>query len=144
MAKRPPAAQTAFGPMVIAAAEQYVPEAQRLVDDDLAVQFLPLNLRLLGSIGFTTELTKPGSRTVYYRVDEDAWEKVVRRQVASLTSFGEIMQDGVALVGASEARGARVRARPRRSHGPAPPQHRECCALRASPRRHCRLGRSRR
>lgn len=32
--------------MVIAAAEQYVPEAQRLIHDDLAVQFLPLNLRL--------------------------------------------------------------------------------------------------
>jgi hypothetical protein len=68
------------------------------------------NLRLLGSIGFTTQLTKPGSRTVYYRVDEDAWEKVVQRQVASLTSLGEIMHDGVVLVGASRTRGARVRA----------------------------------
>lgn len=71
---------------------------------------LTTNLRLLGSIGFTTQLTKPGSRTVYYRVDEDAWEKVVQRQVASLTSLGEIMHDGVALVGASPTRGARVRA----------------------------------
>lgn len=47
MAKRPPAAQTAFGPMVIAAGEQYVPEAQRLLHDELAVQFLPPNLRLV-------------------------------------------------------------------------------------------------
>jgi methyltransferase (TIGR00027 family) len=32
--------------MVIAAAEQYVPQAQRLIHDELAVQFLPLNMRL--------------------------------------------------------------------------------------------------
>jgi methyltransferase (TIGR00027 family) len=46
MAKRPPAAQTAFGPMVIAAGEQYVPEAQRLIHDELAIRFLPPQLRL--------------------------------------------------------------------------------------------------
>lgn len=46
MAKRPPAAQTSFGPMVIAAGEHYAPAAQRLIDDELAVRFLPLNLRL--------------------------------------------------------------------------------------------------
>src|SRR5215469_7699240 len=47
MAKRPPAAQTAFGPMVIVALEQYVPSAQRLVQDDFAARFLPLSGRLL-------------------------------------------------------------------------------------------------
>jgi methyltransferase (TIGR00027 family) len=46
MAERSPAAQTAFGPMVIAACEHYVPEPQRLIHDELAVRFLPLNLRL--------------------------------------------------------------------------------------------------
>lgn len=71
---------------------------------------LTTNLRLLGSIGFTTQLTKPGSRTVYYRVDEDAWEQVVQRQVASLTSLGQIMREGLELVGGSTPRGARVRA----------------------------------
>jgi DNA-binding transcriptional regulator GbsR (MarR family) len=70
---------------------------------------LTTNLRLLGSIGFTTQLTKPGNRTVYYRVDEDAYEKVVQRQITSLTSLGEIMRDGMVLVGAAQKRGARVR-----------------------------------
>ncbi len=46
MAKRPPAAQTAFGPMVIAAAEQHHPEAQRLLSDELAIRLLPPGLRL--------------------------------------------------------------------------------------------------
>ncbi len=38
---RNPAAQTAFGPMVQAAIEQYEPPKRRLVDDDLALSLLP-------------------------------------------------------------------------------------------------------
>ncbi|MEU5199350.1 MULTISPECIES: SAM-dependent methyltransferase [Streptomyces] len=45
--KRPPAAQTALGPMVIAACEQHLPESQRVLSDELAVQFLPPGLRLV-------------------------------------------------------------------------------------------------
>ncbi|MDZ7886249.1 MAG: SAM-dependent methyltransferase [Mycobacterium sp.] len=42
-----PAAQTAFGPMVLAAIEQLEVPARRLVDDDLAESFLPGRLRAL-------------------------------------------------------------------------------------------------
>ena len=42
-----PAAQTAFGPMVLAAVEQHEPPDRRLVDDDLAAAFLPRGLRTL-------------------------------------------------------------------------------------------------
>jgi methyltransferase (TIGR00027 family) len=41
------AAQTAFGPMVLAAVEQNEPPGRRLVDDDLAELFLPAPLRWL-------------------------------------------------------------------------------------------------
>ncbi|BBZ14382.1 SAM-dependent methyltransferase [Mycobacterium branderi] len=41
------AAQTAFGPMVLAAIEQHEPPGQRLVDDDLAAKFLPARMRWL-------------------------------------------------------------------------------------------------
>ena len=41
------AAQTAFGPMVLAAIEQHEPPGRRLVDDDLAASFLPPGLRTL-------------------------------------------------------------------------------------------------
>ncbi|OBG26505.1 SAM-dependent methyltransferase [Mycobacterium sp. 852002-51057_SCH5723018] len=40
-------AQTAFGPMVLAAVERNEPPGRRLVDDDLAELFLPAPLRLL-------------------------------------------------------------------------------------------------
>ncbi|CAM4270432.1 Putative S-adenosyl-L-methionine-dependent methyltransferase [Mycobacterium basiliense] len=46
---RNPAAQTAFGPMVLAAVEQNEPPERRLVDDDLADLFLPRPLRWLVS-----------------------------------------------------------------------------------------------
>ncbi|GAA5113166.1 SAM-dependent methyltransferase [Pseudonocardia adelaidensis] len=41
MNDRSASAQTALGPMVIAAAERYTPRRQRLLDDELAVRFLP-------------------------------------------------------------------------------------------------------
>lgn len=40
-----PASETAVGPMTIVAAEQYEPEAQRLVQDTLAYRFLPGGVR---------------------------------------------------------------------------------------------------
>jgi methyltransferase (TIGR00027 family) len=47
MAKRPPAAQTALGPMVIAAVEQLEPADRRIVTDPLAIRLLPPTLALL-------------------------------------------------------------------------------------------------
>lgn len=47
MSARNPAAQTAFGPMALAAIEHHEPPERRLVDDDLAGSFLPARLRLL-------------------------------------------------------------------------------------------------
>ncbi|WP_025735466.1 SAM-dependent methyltransferase [Mycobacterium genavense] len=44
---RNPAAQTAFGPMLLAAVEQNEPAGRRLVDDDLADLFLPAPMRWL-------------------------------------------------------------------------------------------------
>ncbi|CQD21610.1 methyltransferase, putative, family protein [Mycobacterium europaeum] len=44
---RNPAAQTAFGPVVLAAVEHNEPPGRRLVDDDLAELFLPAPLRWL-------------------------------------------------------------------------------------------------
>jgi methyltransferase (TIGR00027 family) len=44
---RNPAAQTAFGPMVQAAIEQYEPPERRLVSDDLALSMLPAAQRAL-------------------------------------------------------------------------------------------------
>ena len=42
---RNPAAQTAFGPMVQAAIEQYEAPGRRLVEDELALSILPAGQR---------------------------------------------------------------------------------------------------
>jgi len=47
MTTQNPSAQTAFGPVVLAAIEHYEQPGRRLVDDDLAASFLPTRLRLL-------------------------------------------------------------------------------------------------
>jgi methyltransferase (TIGR00027 family) len=47
MARRPRAAQTAFGPMVIVAAEQLQPPDRRLVVDELAIRMLPPAMRVM-------------------------------------------------------------------------------------------------
>lgn len=44
------AAQTAYGPISIVATEQYYPEGQRLVQDELAFQFLPPGLKSLAKL----------------------------------------------------------------------------------------------
>jgi hypothetical protein len=70
---------------------------------------LTTNLRLLTSIGFLGQVTRPGERTVYYRVDDAAWARVVQRQVESLTSLGGILRDGMRLVDGPPERSARIR-----------------------------------
>jgi len=42
-----PASQTAVGPMVIVAVEQYCSAEQRLVQDDLAYHFLPAGVQFI-------------------------------------------------------------------------------------------------
>ncbi|MEU8108721.1 transcriptional regulator [Nonomuraea muscovyensis] len=70
---------------------------------------LTSNLRLLSGMGFLTWRTRPGERTVYYRMAEDAWAVVARKQIEGITSFLDITHDGLALVGPDDERAARVR-----------------------------------
>jgi methyltransferase (TIGR00027 family) len=59
------AAQTAYGPMSIVAVEQYYPEGQRLVQDELALQFLPPGLKSLA------KLTRwPPARALMFNISE--------------------------------------------------------------------------
>ncbi|MEO3876270.1 transcriptional regulator [Nonomuraea sp. B12E4] len=69
---------------------------------------LTSNLRLLTGMGFLAWRTRPGERTVYYRMAEDAWAVVVRRQIASIAAFLDITRDGLALAGQDEGRAERL------------------------------------
>lgn len=60
---------------------------------------LTSNLRLLTTMGFLVSRTRPGERTTYYRMADDAWAVVVRRQVDGIASFLDLSRDGIALVG---------------------------------------------
>ena len=64
---RNPAAQTAFGPMVQVAIEQYDPPERRLVDDDLAASILPAGQR-----GVVHAMRWPSLRRLAIRAGEKA------------------------------------------------------------------------
>lgn len=70
---------------------------------------LTTNMRVLLTMDFVSRRTRPGERTAYYRVEENAWERVVRRQIATLTAFRDITGDGAAMLGADSGRAARIR-----------------------------------
>ncbi|GAA0924760.1 transcriptional regulator [Nonomuraea longicatena] len=70
---------------------------------------LTMNLRVLTGMGFLTWRTRPGDRTMYYRMADDAWQAVVRQQVAGIASFLDITRRGLDLVGPDDERAARVR-----------------------------------
>ncbi|GAA1752966.1 helix-turn-helix domain-containing protein [Streptomonospora arabica] len=70
---------------------------------------LTTNLRMLTTMELVSRRTRAGERTVYYRVDDDAWYKVVQRQIAGVASYVEVARDGMDLVGPDSPRAARVR-----------------------------------
>src|SRR5215470_6848618 len=71
---------------------------------------LTTNMRLLIASGLVHRLTRAGGRTAYYRIDDDMWQKVIQRRIASMMSFSEIARDGIDLLGTDSPRAARIRA----------------------------------
>jgi hypothetical protein len=71
---------------------------------------LTTNLRILTAGSLVHRLTRPGGRTAYYRIDDDAWETVIRSRVESMMAFGKIAEDGISLLGSASARATRIRA----------------------------------
>jgi predicted transcriptional regulator len=71
---------------------------------------LTTTMRFLTASGFVRRLTRPGGRTTYYCVDDDMWETVIRRRIASMMSFSKITLDGMSLIGPETPRATRLRA----------------------------------
>jgi DNA-binding transcriptional ArsR family regulator len=71
---------------------------------------LTTNMRLLTGGGLVHRMTRLGERTAYYRIDDDAWEKVIRQRVESMMAFGAIAETGINLVGRAGSRANRLRA----------------------------------
>ncbi len=71
---------------------------------------LTTSMRLLTVGELVRRSHRPGERTTYYRIDDDAWEKVIRQRITAMASLREITQDAMALVGPDSERASRVRA----------------------------------
>jgi DNA-binding transcriptional ArsR family regulator len=71
---------------------------------------LTTNMRLLTGGGLVHRMTRSGGRTAYYRIDDDAWERVIRQRVESMMAFGKIADEGIDLVGRAGSRATRIRA----------------------------------
>ncbi|GAA3939837.1 class I SAM-dependent methyltransferase [Actinoplanes auranticolor] len=94
MTARPPAAQTAFGPMVIAACEQLLPAHQRLFDDPDAVRMLPPGQRLIvGACRW-----KPVHRLLVRATDSKAqglWAGMLCRKRYADDKVRDALHDGI-------------------------------------------------
>ena len=71
---------------------------------------LTSSMRLLSAIGLVQSVRRRGERTVFYRMDDSAWESVLRRRIASMASFREVTRDGLALLGDDKTRASRIKA----------------------------------
>ncbi|MEV4598546.1 transcriptional regulator [Amycolatopsis sp. NPDC049253] len=70
---------------------------------------LTSNMRYLTAIELIRRVRKPGDRTTYFRIEDDAWRKVVHRKLAGLSTFTTIARDGLDLTG-DGPRSERIRA----------------------------------
>jgi DNA-binding transcriptional regulator GbsR (MarR family) len=94
--------------MICATPEQSAGEIAEAIGASRAS--LTTNMRFLTASGFVRRLTRPGGRTTYYCVDDDVWETIIRRRIASMMSFSKITLDGMSLIGAGTPRATRLRA----------------------------------
>ncbi|WP_157248716.1 GbsR/MarR family transcriptional regulator [Nonomuraea typhae] len=58
---------------------------------------LTTNMQLLTSIRLVRRLRKPGERIVYYRIEDDAWSKVIRQKLAAFAAFDQLAEEGLEL-----------------------------------------------
>ncbi|NUW32009.1 transcriptional regulator [Nonomuraea sp. SMC257] len=70
---------------------------------------LTTNMQLLTSIRLVRRFRKPGERTVYYQIEDDAWAKVIRQKLAAFAAFDDLAREGLELGWDDEARTARIR-----------------------------------
>jgi DNA-binding transcriptional regulator GbsR (MarR family) len=71
---------------------------------------LTTSMRLLTAGEFVRRRHRPGERTTYFRIDDGAWERVIRQRIIGMASLREITEDAMALIGADSERASRVRA----------------------------------
>ncbi|GAA2264710.1 siderophore transport transcriptional regulator MmpR5 [Actinomadura luteofluorescens] len=71
---------------------------------------LTSNMRFLTAIGLVKKVRRPGDRVSYYRIEDDAWQKVIQRKLEGLSAFGEIADEGIDIAGGDRHRTERIKA----------------------------------
>src|ERR1700679_3987293 len=57
---------------------------------------LTTSMRLLTAGELVRRSHRPGERTTWFRIDDDAWEKVIRQRIIGMASLREITEDAMA------------------------------------------------
>lgn len=70
---------------------------------------LTSTLRVLTTAGLIRTVTRPGDRSTYYRVADEAWANSWQQQLANLQAFADLVHDGMEILGEDSPRAARVR-----------------------------------
>jgi len=94
--------------LVCEPAEQSAAEIARAIKASRAS--LTTNMRALTASGLVRRMRRAGDRTAYYRIEDDAWETVIRHRMASLAAIKDLAVEGMDLVGPASPRAARLRA----------------------------------
>jgi len=69
---------------------------------------LTTTMRVLVTVGIVRRRSRPGGRTTYYSIDDDAWEKVIRQRILAFTSFSQLTEEAIGLLGKSNPRADRL------------------------------------
>ncbi len=69
---------------------------------------LTANIRQLTGAGFVRRRSRPGERTTYFWIDDDAWERVLHNRFASMAAFKNIARDGMELAGTRSGQAGRM------------------------------------
>ncbi|HZE38187.1 MAG TPA: transcriptional regulator [Stackebrandtia sp.] len=70
---------------------------------------LTSTLRVLTTSGLARAVVRPGDRTTYYRLTDEAWATSWRQQMSELKRFADLARGGMEILGEDSPRAARVR-----------------------------------
>jgi methyltransferase (TIGR00027 family) len=92
-----PATQTAYGPMLTVAIEQFIPKNQRLLEDELAIRFLPPGWRRVARL-----CQWAPARNLLFSIAERRWSGVwgivLCRKRYLMDKLNQALDDGVGVV----------------------------------------------
>lgn len=102
----PITARTAAWLMICDPPEQSAADLAEAVEASRAS--LTSTLRELVAAGLVRKSVRPGHRTAYYRIVDDAWASALRARFGFLASFVGLVREGQKLVGDDPVRGSRL------------------------------------